>query len=62
MYVWGILLHDFRKGEDGSKTLKQYTEIMDQAIFKDGVQVVRFDCIGENPYTIHSFCTSTPTS
>ena len=47
---------------DESKTLKQFTENMDQEIFKDSVQFVRFDCVGENSYVIHSFCISASTS
>jgi hypothetical protein len=62
MYIWGILLHDFRKVADGSKTLKQFTENMDQDIFKDSVQFVRFECVGENSYLFHSFYISTSTS
>jgi hypothetical protein len=30
-------------GGDGSKILKQFTENMDQEIFKDNVQFLRFD-------------------
>jgi len=62
MYIWRILLQDFRKVADGSKTLKEFTENIDQEIFKDTVQFVRFDCFGENSYLILSFYISTPTS
>jgi hypothetical protein len=62
MYVWGILLHDFRNVADGSKTLKQFTENIDQGIFKDTAQLVRCNCVGENSYLIHAFCIITPVS
>jgi hypothetical protein len=62
MYIWDILLHDFRKVADGGKTLKQFTENKDQAILNDIFQFVRFDCVGENSYLTNLFCISTPTS
>jgi hypothetical protein len=47
---------------DGSKTLKEFTESIDQEIFKDIVQSVRFDCFGENSYLIHSASVPLPRS